>query len=162
MTKTLDRIVEHASTEELGQILAAREFAFSDLDTALHVAVRLGLVPAIRVLVSAGASVEAYTKHGGWKPLHTAVEHGQLDAIRELSALGANVNSKADEGVTPLHLAVDAAVDSFEQVGATDSLPVVSLLLDLGADCEAQDDSGSTPKGWAEEAGMEALAALLS
>jgi len=63
---------------------------------ALHVAVRNGHVDVVRLLVDAGADVEAQmttASVSGLTPLHLAVQSGQMDVIDLLLAAGSNVNS---------------------------------------------------------------------
>lgn len=161
VTKPIDEMIESSSTDELTHALADGCFGMDDIADGLRTAIRLGRVPAIRVLVSAGASVEGIAAQTGWRPLHTAVEHGQVEAIRELAALAADVNSRTRDGMTPLHLAVDAAADAVEQVGTTEAASVVKVLLALGADPGLQDASGRTARDWARDAMSEELLALL-
>lgn len=161
MTRQLPTIVEEGSIDELGRALAGRNASPKELGEALHCAVRLGRVMFIRALIAGGASIEAPGAPASWRPLHTAVEHGQPEAIRELVAHGADVNARSDEGMTPLHLAVDAATDSVDQVGSMHGLPIVRLLLELGADPAIRDDSGRTPRDWAAEANSDSVSAIL-
>ena len=162
MMKKLARIVEEGSLDELEQALAGREASFGELCEALHQAARLGRVAFVRALIAGGASVEAPAPPASWRPVHTAVEHGQIEAIRVLVASGADVNARAEEGMTPLHLAIDAATDSIEQVGSTDGLAVIRCLLELGADPRVQDDTGRTPRDWALEAGSDIVSEILA
>ncbi|KAK6725501.1 hypothetical protein RB195_004059 [Necator americanus] len=57
-----------------------------------------------------------------------------LDAARALLVNGANACVRADEGITPLHVAC-----------AYDCLAMAQLLMHYGADPEASDDHGRTP-----------------
>jgi ankyrin repeat protein len=142
---TPDAMVEEGATNALARLLASRTFPPEELGQALHVAARLGRTAAIQSLVAAGASLEATAGEAKWTPLHTAVEHGRLETIRELVTLGADIDAKAAEGMTPLHLAIDAATDAAWQLGTAEDLRVVELLLDLGADPRLTMDSGDTP-----------------
>ncbi len=75
---------------------------------------------------------------------HRAVQMGNTDLVRRLISMGVDVNVKNNEGRTALHLVKDSKI--------------AEMLLDAGADMEAQDNSGSTPllyqleKEWIENA----------
>ncbi len=62
---------------------------------------------------------------------HRAVQMGNTDLVRCLISMGVDVNVKNNEGRTALHLVKDPKI--------------AEMLLDAGADMEAQDNSGSTP-----------------
>ena len=73
-----------------------------------------------------------------------AQHHGRLDAVRELVQCGADVNGESETGMTPLHLAVDVARDADD----LQSLNVVRLLLELGADPRKVDREGRSALDW--------------
>lgn len=160
MTRKLHRIVEAGSVDELAHVLAGRDAPCEELSAALHQAARLGRVAFVGALVGAGAPVDAPASPGSWRPIHTAVEHRQLEVIRELVACGADINAKSENGMTPLHLAVDVVADSVEQVGLAGGLHVVSCLLDLGADPDIPDSAHQSPRDWARKSGLDVLAEL--
>jgi Ankyrin repeats (3 copies) len=66
------------------------------------------------------------------EPLHEACWAKHLNMVRLLIERGADVNSRGDFGETPLHYAVRDA--------GTESIPIVALLLEAGADVEAKDE----------------------
>ncbi|XP_022951494.1 uncharacterized protein LOC111454293 isoform X1 [Cucurbita moschata] len=74
----------------------------------------------------------------GETPLHMAAKHGCNDAARALLAHGAFVEAKANNGMTPLHLAVWYSLQS-------EDCATVETLLEYNADCSAKDDEGMTP-----------------
>ena len=70
--------------------------------------------------------------------LWEAAMFGEIEAAKKAIADGANVNAKKEDGQTPLHFAVVAALDSGDN-------KVIELLIANGADVNAKDDSGLTP-----------------
>lgn len=101
-------------------------------DTLLHDAAGLGRYGLVRLLLDAGADVNA---RGEFErtPLHAAAHSHRTDVVRLLIERGADVNAKSQLG-TPLHQAVDC-----------DYRQEVSLLLAAGADPNIQDQDGRTP-----------------
>ncbi|MCJ7822861.1 MAG: ankyrin repeat domain-containing protein, partial [Armatimonadetes bacterium] len=74
--------------------------------TTLHRAVGMGQTAVVKVLLEAGADVNAAEPEGGMTPLHSAANRGQTEAAKLLLEAGADVNAKAKGGETPLSLAV--------------------------------------------------------
>ncbi|XP_002514299.2 protein CfxQ homolog [Ricinus communis] len=74
----------------------------------------------------------------GETPLHMAAKNGCNEAARLLLAHGAFVESKANNGMAPLHLAVWYSIRS-------DDFSTVKTLLEYNADCSAKDNEGMTP-----------------
>ena len=70
----------------------------------LHEAAKKKDVEAVKVLLKAGADVNARDKDGG-TPLYAAVFWGHVELVKLLLEAGANVNAKGIGGDTPLHLA---------------------------------------------------------
>lgn len=67
------------------------------------------------------------------------------DIVRALVSGGADINLQNEQGVTPLHYAVDIAIDGTIQRGLeTINWSVVDVFLDLGADPEIRDARGHT------------------
>jgi ankyrin repeat protein len=126
------------------------------LDEALVWAAKSDRVQAIRLLVDAGARVDADPYRG--TPLIWAAANGRVASIRALVELGADPNRRgtfggADhgDGVTAIHLAA--------QAGRRDA---VMALLELGADPLIPDDlHGGSALGWAQFAGHHELADIL-
>ncbi len=71
-------------------------------------------------------------------PLWKAAMFGEIEPAKQAIADGADVNAKGERGLTPLHFAVVAALDSGDN-------KVIELLIANGADVNAKDDSGLTP-----------------
>lgn len=101
--------------------------------TALHHAVARGNYEMTKMLLKAGANLEAKDKQGQ-TALHktTAQENTFLMAL--LLKEGANLEAKTNKGCTALHLAVHA-----------NNLSVVVFLLQSGADINARNNKGMTP-----------------
>jgi hypothetical protein len=70
--------------------------------------------------------------------LWEAAMFGEIEPAKQAIADGADVNAKNENGWTPLHFAVVAALDSGDN-------KVIELLIANGADVNAKDDRGLTP-----------------
>jgi len=70
--------------------------------------------------------------------LWEAAMFGEIEPAKKAIADGANVNAKKENGQTPLHWAVVAALDSGDN-------KVIELLIANGADVNAKGDRGLTP-----------------
>jgi ankyrin repeat protein len=73
--------------------------------TALHYAAFRGKSETIDYLLSCGADVNHKDKNG-WTALHRATFSGKLEALNLLAKRGANANVIANDGKTPLDVAV--------------------------------------------------------
>jgi len=112
-------------------------------DSALHVAAAAYRPGMVRVLVAAGADVDARNRRGA-QPLHYAADGApgsptwnpgaQAETITRLVEAGADPNAIDKSEVTPLHRAV-----------RTRCAAAVSALLDGGADPRRTNNRGSTP-----------------
>ncbi|CAN0364149.1 unnamed protein product, partial [Ectocarpus sp. 8 AP-2014] len=82
--------------------------------TALHQSAMAGHLVVTKMLVDAGAPVEAATTQHLCTPLHFAADNGCAASVTTLLKAGAHVNSRRSDGATPLYTAawkgnVDAA-----------------------------------------------------
>jgi ankyrin repeat protein len=137
----------------------------AEKDTALVKEARAGRVEVVRLLLAAGANVNAQNRYGS-TALREAAMHGHVEAVRLLLAAKADVNMQNQNGdtalieaardgrvdIVQLLLAAKADVNAQSQWGHTaliyaargGSVEVVQLLLAAGADVNAQDQNGWT------------------
>lgn len=109
--------------------------------TPLHYAALEGRVDDLQRMIADGADVGA-TDNALMTPLHMACQQGQVDAAAALVNAGAPVNASDAHGNGPLWRAVFA----FKQGGPE----LVRLLLDAGADSDAVNKAGSSPRDLAQ------------
>ncbi|XP_021723655.1 uncharacterized protein LOC110691027 [Chenopodium quinoa] len=111
------------------------------VQTPLHVAAGYNNVEIVKVLLNwkglEKVEMEAKNMYGE-TPLHMAAKNGCNEAAKLLLSHGAFVEAKANNGMTPLHLAVWHSLRS-------DDCSTVNTLLEYNADCNAKDDDGLTP-----------------
>lgn len=119
--------------------------------TALHFAGFFGQGEAARVLIEAGAAVDAVASNPmKVMPLHSAASARNLEAARHLLEHGAPVNARQEGGWVPIH----AAAQNGDRA-------MVELLLRHGADATLANDAGKTPAAVAREKGHEEVAGML-
>jgi hypothetical protein len=118
-------------------------------DDALMRAAQSGDTEAIKVLIAAGANVNA-TVGNGETALMRAAANGHIDAVRLLLDKGASADARRHDGFTAL---ICAAF-----FGHTD---VARVLLAKGADVFAKDRLGSTARQWASSRGFDDTAEML-
>jgi WD40 repeat protein/ankyrin repeat protein/serine/threonine protein kinase len=105
-----------------------------DTGTALHIAIKLRLVGAVRLLLENHAALGSADEQG-LTPLHMAVAIlGDENVVRLLIKSGAELETKTNWGATALSL---AAIKGNEAI--------VKILLDANADKEARENHGNTP-----------------
>uniref|UniRef100_A0A914X0S8 Uncharacterized protein n=1 Tax=Plectus sambesii TaxID=2011161 RepID=A0A914X0S8_9BILA len=125
--------------------------------TPLHCAAASGQMPAATYLLSVEVmglwptlDPNAPTLQGH-TPLHFAANNGKDKVAQLLVTFGGAVDSTANDGMTPLHLAV----------GSTDGTACSETLVSSGADVCAQADDGRTPLHMAAEYGRFGRVQLL-
>jgi len=119
--------------------------------TALHFAGFFGQPESARLLIDAGAAVDAVAANPlRVMPLHSAASARNLESVRLLLEHGAPPNARQHGGWAPIH----AAAQNGDRA-------MVELLLQHGADPKLANDEGKTSAIVAREKGNEELAALL-
>ncbi|KAL6549676.1 hypothetical protein OROHE_008407 [Orobanche hederae] len=109
--------------------------------TPLHVSAGYNSIEIVKFLLDCRGpeKVELEAKNMyGETPLHMAAKNGCNEAAKCLLVHGALVEAKANNGMTPLHLAV------WHSLRAED-WSTVNTLLEYNADCSAEDNEGMTP-----------------
>jgi len=140
-----------ARLKELARDRAAVNSRSADGFTALHFAGFFGQPESARVLIEAGAAVDAVAANPmKVMPLHSAASARNLDAVRLLLEHGAPPNARQQGGWAAIH----AAAQNGDR-------PMVELLLQHGADPKLANDEGKTAAMVASEKGHKEIAALL-
>lgn len=106
--------------------------------TGLHEAALAGDVESVRTLLVAGEDVAARYGPDGSTPLHIAARENHIEVARVLLDAGAPLEDRDRYGNTPLWRAVLGF-----QGGEPD---LIRLLLDRGANPDAKNDSGNSPR----------------
>src|SRR5215211_6601998 len=120
--------------------------------TALHWAATHGDADEAKMLIFAGARLDAVTRNGNYTPLHVASRSGNTSVVKALLDAGANAKAVTSSGgTTALHFA-----------SAHGSAETVNALLDRGAIVDPRETAwGQTPLMWAAAynrvAALEAL-----
>ncbi len=123
----------------------------SDGFTALHFACFFQQSEAARLLIEAGAAVDAVAANPmKVMPLHSAASARNLEAARLLLDHGAPVNARQHGGWVPIHSAAQNG-----------DRAMVELLLQHNADPKLANDEGKTPAAVAREKGYEEIAVWL-
>ncbi len=122
---------------------AAATARSADGFTALHFAAFFGKAEVARILIEAGAGVNAVADNEmRVQPLHSAAASRNLAVCRLLLAAGADVNARQAGAFTPLH---EAAQNGDPEM--------VELFLSARADPTATSEAGQTPALTADTAG---------
>lgn len=120
------------------------------LDEALAWAARSDRVETLPVLLERGARIDTDVYRG--TPLVWAAATGRADAVRWLLDHGADPNQRSTFG-GPSH---GEAITALHVAAQSDSLAVVALLLERGADAQLRDALyGADAASWAEHGGAK-------
>lgn len=128
--------------------------------TALMLAAHEGRTPVVKLLLGKGAELEPIGSQ--WPSGTTALVQAALtcnvEIVRLLLRAGANFNARdfRFDNTTSLHLAIP-----HRAAGHSDSDEIVTMLIESGADLEAQDRRGETPLAKAVQMGQVAITQLL-
>lgn len=107
----------------------------------------------VKILLNAGTDVDAEDSNGH-RPLDYAVENANIEAVKVLLNAGADVNAKNKIwGRTPLYGAAQnqktfrAAIKPLSELMQhnSDSLEVIKILINSGADVQVKDSRDDTP-----------------
>jgi ankyrin repeat protein len=104
-------------------------------ETALHMAALVGEEASVRLLVAAGADVNAVDSNQKATPIHNASLRKHFVVVSRLLLLGADINARTDDGSTCLHLACSSFCGLSSQQSSID---LVRLLVSKGADLRAR------------------------
>ena len=154
--------------------------------TPLHEAAEHGYLDIVQLLITHGADINALDCNES-SPLHKAARFQKHQVVELLLKGGADVNVRNDQNLTPLYEAVECGsldgVESLLTLGRQDvdvntrgrclrtlshlaslrgSLDMSRLLIEHGADLNAQDNEGRTPFSVALASGHRKLALFLS
>lgn len=103
-------------------------------ETALMYLAVAGQTERAKTLIARGAQVNRL----GWTPLHYAASKGHIDTAKLLIANKAMVNAPSPDGTTPVMMGAFSG-----------RLPMVTLLIDAGADITARNVKGQNAADWA-------------
>ncbi|KAB0793743.1 hypothetical protein PPYR_13363 [Photinus pyralis] len=118
-------------------------------DTPLHLTVRLNDLNLTRLLLIAGADINA-KNNAGIAPLHMAIYKSNVEMVKLLLEHGANVDAQTNRGNSPLHEAV-----------AKKDVGIVTTLLKSGASLDIQNEAGNTPLLVTLQNGLQDIAQIL-
>ena len=125
----LHEAASHSAVSVIAVLLAAGANVYAENHVSAQPINEASDIETVQLLVHAGADINHVSGTGDW-PLNSAAENGDIKFARALLELGASVETTS-AGETALHAAVKA-----------DNLDMMRLLLDAGADPNAQDVDG--------------------
>jgi ankyrin repeat protein len=108
-------LLAHGADPNLGQLwgitplMAAANFGSNEIDTRGRFKTQAEAIESIKLLVEAGAEVNARDERQGGTALHAAALWGWDDVIKTLVSLGGDLNAKDKKGFTPFDSAMGRA-----------------------------------------------------
>ena len=118
-------------------------------ETKLAIAAKNGDVNLVKILIKAGAKIDAKDK-SQWQPLHTACVYDHIEVVKTLLKSGANVNAvivnEFNVGQTALHIA-----------NSNGNVEMVETLLANGAKVNDRDADKTIPLQNALRVGHDAV-----
>ncbi|MBA3536994.1 MAG: ankyrin repeat domain-containing protein, partial [Tatlockia sp.] len=93
-----------------------------------------GHTDTVRLLIDAGANVDAQEPKGNFSPLHVAAQNGHITIVELLLSKGARTEVQTNAKETPLHSAT-----------SSDHKSIVELLVAKGATIDVQNKDNCTP-----------------
>ena len=137
-----------------GDLVRVQALVDADPTLAIFAAAIMGDTRRLEELLTGNRSLVSVVSPDGWTPLHLAAYFGQDAAVRLLLNKGAAVTARSTNQManTPLHAAA-----------AGKHAEIVTLLLEHGANANAQQSGGWTPLHSAAQNGdLESARALLA
>ena len=129
--------------------------ASQGMHTALKLAAQEGHADMVRLLLGAGADVDAGTKEdGGWTALMFAAMEGRVDIAKILLDAGAHINAVRETGELKGWTALMSAIlEEHEEM--------VAFLIAAGADINATDSDGFSALALARKTENSAIISML-
>jgi len=123
LSRMLDNAVAFGYTEAVKALLQRKEPDPEAMCKAVYSAGECGRLPALKLLLDAGAATDFKDDDKGRSPFHKACERGHTGVVEELIKKGADIEAGDKGGLTPVYMASEG--------GHAD---VVKLLAELRAD----------------------------
>jgi ankyrin repeat protein len=110
-SKYIQALVDKASKEQINKLSGNGQ-------TALHIAIIQGNLPAVKILLQQGAEFNIFTS-GGKNALHLAAARGYFDIFKKLVKAGADINTKTQDNKSVRDITQDK--DIIDYLGGTAS-----------------------------------------
>ena len=160
LSDKLDKAVSENDVDAVKRLLSQgadvnrSPFAFPPLATAAS----HGRTELAKMLIAAGAKVNAIESLSGGTALFWAAFNGHAEAVKLLLEKGADPNLKTKDGTTPL--LATALVKAPYRLSEADSIAIAELLLKKGGKVNEPNSMGVLPRGAAASHDFNELAEL--